>query len=262
MKKDRTKKDMTEQSKENRFMEKFNKFLNLIFPPDIKCIFCGRDINHFYERPFCDKCASHLPYNIGNRCHICDEPIGNEAIVCDRCQTTKHYFKRAYCPFTYDNMVRASLLSYKMEGKKYLALPFALLIEKYMHDSITNFDVIAYVPMTTISEKARSFNQSKLLAEELSKLTHLPVVHCLKKNFDTKQQKELNYKGRAENLKDAFSVVDKTSIKNKRVLLIDDIITTCATVDECSKAMSKYALSISVCAVARNKLHKSLIDNI
>ena len=233
-------------------------FLRLIFPPDIKCIFCGRDINHFYERPYCDSCSKTLSFNIGNRCRICDEPIENEAIICDNCQRRKHYYKCAYCPLIYEDRVRQNLLSYKIDNKRYLALGYAIMITKYIGEDIKNFDLITYVPMTKKRERERSFNQSKLLAEEIGKLTKLPVVECLKKNFDTKEQKELNYTERLNNLKNIFSVVGKDNIKNKTILLVDDIITTCATVDSCSKALSKYANSISVCAVARNKLYKNM----
>ncbi|HIT61992.1 MAG TPA: ComF family protein [Candidatus Caccovivens faecavium] len=231
-------------------------FLRLIFPPDIKCIFCGRDINHFYERPFCDSCGKTLSFNIGNRCRICDEPIENEAIVCDNCQRRKHYFKHAYCPLVYKDKVRENILSYKIDNKRYLALGYALLIVKYIGEDIKNFDLITYVPMTRTRKKERSFNQAKLLAEEIGKIANLPVVECLKKNYDTKAQKELNYVERLDNIKNIFSVVDKDKIKNKNILLVDDIITTCATVDACAKELSRYAYSISACAVARNKLHK------
>ena len=231
-------------------------FLRLIFPPDIKCIFCGKDINHFYERPFCDSCGKTLSFNVGNRCRICDEPIENEAIVCDNCQKRKHYYRHAYCPFVYVDKVRQNLLSYKSDNRRYLALGYALLIVKYIGEDIKNFDLITYVPMTKTREKERSFNQSKLLAEEISKLTDLPVVESLKKNFDTKAQKELNYNERLKNIQNIFSIINKKEIKDKNILLVDDIITTCATVNACAKELSKYANSISACAVARNKLHK------
>ena len=237
----------------SKFGEFLNKCLNLMFPPDIKCIFCGRDIKDFYSRPFCDSCAKDLPFNTGNRCLICDEPILNEAIVCDNCQKIKHHFKHAFCPFVYDGAVRDAILSYKKNNRRYLALGFAVLIAKYLGENIKNFDLITFVPMTPKKERERSFNQSKLLAEELGKLTNVEVVEVLRKNFDTKAQKELGYVDRMKNLKNTFSVIDKKAIKNKNVLLVDDIITTCSTVDACSAELAKYASSVSVCAVARNK---------
>ncbi len=253
---------MKTKEKTKNLTKVIDNFLRLIFPPDIKCIFCGCDINHFYDRPFCDKCAKTLSFNIGNRCRICDEPIENEAIICDNCQKRKHYFKHAYCPFVYKDKVRESLLSYKMDNKRYLSLAYAIMITKYIGEDIHNFDVITFVPMTRKREKERSFNQSKLLAEEIGKIVKLPVVECLKKNFDTKEQKVLNYKERLTNLDNKFSVINSEKIKGKKILLVDDIITTCATVDACAKLLSKHASEISVCAVARNKLHKNIVDRI
>ena len=243
------------------------KFVNffdaMLFPDNIKCIFCGRDINHFEEQPYCDECAKKLVKNEGNRCRVCDEKIENEAIICDHCQKQKRSFKRAYCPLIYEGIVRQSLISYKMNNKRYLAKSYAKFIYNYIGEDFKNFDVITYVPMTKKKEKIRSFNQAKILAEELAKISNLQICECLIKTVETKEQKNLNFKERKENLSNCFKIVNEKEIKGKRVLLVDDIITTCATTDTCSKLIAKYAKSVCVTSVARNILkEKEISQNI
>ncbi len=229
-------------------------FNNLIFPDDIKCIFCGRDINSFYEKPYCFCCEKISPKNNGKRCLICDEPILNEAVICDHCQKNKRYFKKARTPFLYKELVRKSLLSYKSNNKRYLAKSYAIIIAKEIKD--WKIDLITYVPMTIAKEKERSFNQSKLLAENLAKILNLPCFETLEKISETKSQKTLNYLERQKNLLSVFKLKNKELVKNKNVLIVDDIITTCATLNTCAKILSKYANNIFACAVARNALKK------
>lgn len=251
----KTAKNTKKYQKLTNFWAKFVNFFDaMLFPDNIKCIFCGRDINNFEEQPYCEKCAKKLVKNDGNRCRICDEKIENEAIICDRCQKQKRSFKRAYCPFIYEGIVRQSLLSYKMNNRRYLAKSYAKFIYNYIGEDFKNFDVITFVPMTKKKEKERSFNQSKLLAEELAKISNLKICKCLIKISETKEQKKLNFNERKKNLSNCFRIVNEKEIDDMRVLLVDDIITTCATMDTCSKLIAKYAKSVSVAGVARNIL--------
>lgn len=236
------------------FLMKISSFIDkILFPDDIKCIFCGRDIPSFYDKPYCDSCEKSLPFNNANRCLICDMPIKNEANVCDFCQNAKRYFKKAYCPLIYKNEVRSSILSYKFNNKRYLAKGFAVIISKYLHD--LDFDIITFVPMTKRKQKERSFNQAKHLANELGKILGKEVVSTLDKIKDTDDQKKLDFKDRSKNLKDAFKIVNKEKFKNKKVLLVDDILTTCATVNACAELLAKHA-TVYVTAIARNVLER------
>lgn len=248
-------KSVKKSKKNNIFRTFFNYFNNFldkhIFPNDIKCISCGKDIPSFYEKPYCENCEKHINFNTGNRCLICDMPIKNEAKICDFCQNMKRYFKKAYCPLIYQDIVRQSILSYKFDNKRYLAKGFAVIISNYIKD--LKVDLITFVPMTRKREKERSFNQSERLAKELGKLLNIKVVKTLEKIKDTDDQKSLTFKERSENLKDAFRLVNRDLIKDKNVLLVDDILTTCATINTCAEYLSKYS-TVYVTAIARNCL--------
>lgn len=94
----------------------------------------------------------------------------------------------------------------------------------------------------------RYFNHSKFLAEELSKLLKIPCVEALKKIKDTKEQKSLTFKERRENVKDVFALTK--SVKNKKILLVDDIATTCSTLDACAEKLKNCVVFAVV--IARN----------
>lgn len=237
-------------------------FDRLLFPDDIKCIFCHRDIANFHEKPYCESCAKKIGFNNGNRCRICDSPIENEAKICDYCQKNKRHFLKAFCPLIYSDIVRENILEYKSGNKRYLAKAYAIIISDYIKKIVNKIDIITYVPITKHRLKERSFNQSQKLAEEISKIIKKPVVECLIKNFDTHEQKTLTYDERQKNLKSCFSLKNDVDIKDKTILLVDDIITTCATVNVCSEILSKKAKAIYVTAIARNKLKEKQQKNI
>ena len=238
------KKSLKNQKNRN-FFNKISIFLNkYIFPDNFKCIFCGKDIANFFDKPYCENCKKILPFISKNSCLICSNTIKNEATICDFCQKHPPHFKRLYSPFRYEGIVKKSVLNYKHDNSRYLAKGYAIILSKLLRNLA--FDLITFVPMS--SNEKRCFNHSKLLAEELSKLLKIPCVEALKKIKDTKEQKSLAFKERRENVKDAF-VLNK-NIKNKRVLLVDDIATTCSTLDACAEKLKSCVVYAVV--IARN----------
>ena len=105
-----------------------------------------------------------------------------------------------------------------------------------------NADVICYVPMTKKAEKKRGFNQCEVIARNVGYNTNIPVSKCIKKIKDTKEQKTLTKEERITNLRGVFKINSVKDIKNKNVILIDDIMTTGATISE-----SKTNYSIDNC---------------
>ena len=248
-------KSVKKSKKNNIFRTFFNYFNNFldkhIFPNDIKCISCGKDIPSFYEKPYCFSCEKEIKLSTRNRCLICDLPINNEAKICDFCKTNHRHFKRVFTPLIYDNIVRKTLISYKKDNKRYLAKGFAITIYNYIKNYANDFDIITYVPLTKEKRKERSFNQSEYIAKELGKLLNIEVEEFLIKAKVTIEQKTLNFQERKKNLLNSFKLKNIEKLKDKNVLLVDDIITTCATIDECSRVLSKYAKNVYATAPAR-----------
>lgn len=240
-----------------KFIKKIGSFLsNLIFPDRIKCIFCNKDISNFEEKPFCDECELEGFVNNKLRCEICAEPIDNEATVCDGCQKNKRYFKHAFCPFIYEGKVRNSILAFKDSNKRYLTKPFAQLIANEVMQSGVKIDLVTYVPLSKKKEKKRGFDQAKLLSSEIAKILKVECVCLFEKIKDIKMQKELSYSQRQENTKGMYKLLAEKFSKKQSVLIVDDIITTCATINECARLLAKRVDSVYVASIARNKLRK------
>ncbi len=234
----------------SNFFTKIKVLANkVLFPDDIKCCFCGVDIPNFDERPYCDRCAKTLPFNVGHKCVICDQPIESEAIVCDFCQKEKRYFKKAFCPFLYEGAVKKTILAFKDNNQRYRAKAFAKIISNCLSD--IKIDFVTYIPMTDKKQKKRSFNQSQLLAEEIAKILQKPVYSCFEKRRDLKAQKNLTYRQRREALVGTYTLKQVKLKKTDNVLLVDDVITTCATVGYCSGLLYPKVNNIYVCAIAR-----------
>lgn len=226
-----------------------NAILDALFPDDIKCIFCSRDIPSGY---ICSHCDQEEIYNNKNRCVVCDVPLKEGNIICDHCKDKKQarHFKNLYCPFLYDGYVRKSILSFKSDGAKYLAHPFAYFIAEKLELAQVEFDLIVPVPSHKDNVKKRGYNPAYVLAQEISKIMNKPIEDILYKTRRTANQKYLDYTQRQTNLENSMVLLNKSIVNNKNILIVDDIITTGATIEACAKLMPK-AKSIYGCAIAR-----------
>lgn len=238
----------------SNFFRKIKDSPSVLFPDDIKCCFCGIDIPQFDVKPYCEECEKTLPFNNGHRCQICDQPIESEATVCDFCQREKRYFKKAICPFLYEGVVKNAILGFKDSNQRYRAKAFALILTEKLRD--IDIDIITYIPMTKKKEKKRTFNQAKLLADEIGKILNKPVLCCFEKIRDVKAQKNLTYKERRENLIGTYITKRVELSKSQNVLIVDDIITTCATVGYCAGLIYPKVKDIYVCGIAREYIRE------
>ena len=239
-----------------KFKEKMiklkNAILDALFPNDIKCIFCGRDIP---SGDICDKCNQEEIYNNKNRCQVCDTPIKEGNIICDFCKNQNHerHFNKLSCPFIYDDYVRKSILQFKSDGAKYLAKHFAQYIAQRLEVEQIEFDIIIPVPSHKDSIKKRGYNPACVLAEELSKITGKSLEDVFVKTRKTQNQKHLDYKERQINLENSITLSNHDIVKDKNILIIDDIITTGATIEACAKLLLN-AKNIYGCAIARRSI--------
>lgn len=192
-----------------------------------------------------------LAWFFPNKCLLCGEHIDALSVICEDCKpahgTTKNFNVRyrrnskivqVYSSALYMDDYAYFIKRYKFNGKTAYARKFIALLKEVFEDfSFENYDQIAYVPMTKDKVKLRGYNQAELLAKELSKLIDIPVFHDLKKIKSNKIQHWLSPKERAENVKGVYDCV--SDIKGQNIILIDDIITTGATVCQCVKMLYK-----------------------
>lgn len=213
-----------------------------------------------------------------NRCKICgciiefDEELCNDckhietikAPLClkcgcskDECSCHNHRgkkrdveYKAVIAPYYYENSIQQAVLNFKMHDMPFLAEMQGIEISKAvkLHYELVDFDFITYIPMLKKDEYKREFNQSKLLAEVVSRECGIPLSDALIKVKKTKKQKRQNANDRFLNVYNAFKVRDGTDIANARVLLIDDVKTTGATLNSASMTLKAYGAKSVYCA--------------
>lgn len=248
-----------------KIKKKFSKFgqfcSDLMFPDNIKCMFCENDIPDFENVPYCKECEKELPFNNSHRCEICDQPIFDEATTCDFCQKEKRNFDKVFCPFLYEGKVKNAILAFKDSNQKFRAKAFANLIVRRMGETAKTIDFVTYIPMTPKKEKRRGFNQSQLLAEEIGKILKVSVLSVFEKLKESENQKELSYKQRRANMVGMFALKKVKLSKSDNVLLVDDVVTTCATIGYCSGLLRPKVSKIFVGAIAREYVRPQKPDS-
>lgn len=231
-------------------------FKDALYPVGITCDVCGVELKKESRYNLCEKCEKDMPFNNGDACTVCGAPIKNEAEYCIRCMNTESSFKRNAAPLVYDGEAKNLVHKLKFGRKKYLVeMMTAMMSDKFLEEGLLA-DVIVFVPMTEKEKKQRGFNQSEMLARRLGERLKIPVDDALKKTSETETQRGLSAEERKKNLEKAFSSLG--TVKGMRVLLVDDVFTTGATVNECAKALlaakAKEVSSLTLC-VTEQKIY-------
>ncbi len=217
------------------------------------CIVCGRTTGslvcgdcratiHSIQEPFCTQCGKPFTSTAGVS-HLCYD-----------CIKGRNVFARSRTAFVYNGSIVTLIHRFKFGDQVNLAAFFSgeLLRLCQAHFSDEDVGAIIPVPLSLRRLKHRSYNQSYLISERLSPALSVPVyTSVLKKIKETKPQSRLSAREREQNVKGAYRVMDHHLIRGKKVLLIDDVITTGATVNACSRALLRAgAQAVYVAAVA------------
>ena len=221
-----------------KFKEFFAKVFNThLFNPDWRCLNCGREI--FGKEKFCKDCLDSLPVNDGYICGHCGRAVIAPENYCTTCKNNLVALDKCRSYFVYKKPVSNLIQRLKYSNQRYLVDYFANCLKFVYLQNYFNADYLVFVPMTEKSEKRRGYNQSKLLAEALSRLTEVPVFYGLIKKSETKRQVTLGRKERLKNLQDSFRVKDKKSVVDKTLVIIDDVTTTGATAEVIAEALKR-----------------------
>jgi|LGVF01.2.fsa_nt_gb ComF family protein len=229
-------------------MEKFLKvlkkpfviFKNALFVKDIKCITCNKELSTKTKYGLCDECLKNLPFNNSHICYKCGDSLTGRGSYCLSCKDTKKDYEFARSPFIYEGKIKTLIYKLKYSKGKYLSpyISYLLIDEFIKHD--WEVDIIVPVPLFKSRERKRGFNQASLIASKFEEVLNLPIENNnLVRVINTPTQTKLTRRERQANLNKAFKVIDTQKLKGKNILLIDDIFTTGATTDECSKMLKK-----------------------
>lgn len=227
--------------------------LNLLFPN--KCIICD---NYSSSYELCNECWSNCSFITKPYCFICSHPFAYETdpkAICGACVATKPKYDRAIALLKYDHHSKKIIHKFKYQDQLHILNYLTNLMLNMGKELIEQSDIIIPVPMHKYKLLKRGYNQAALLAMNLAKITKLKYLpQALTKLENSTPQAGLKKEERAKNIKHSFELNEKftADLKGKNILLIDDVITTGATISECTKILKKAKPSkVYVLAVAK-----------
>lgn len=224
----------------------------LFAPTECRCLSCGREV--YDELGFCEKCKPSVVFNSGKTCKRCGVGIDGDEDYCGNCAFDRIYFDTAYSVFSYEGAVRDAVLRFKFGNCGNFARIFARYLAMLVVAQGIDFDVVTFAPMTDKAKKQRGYNQAELLARYFCDILSCEqkFVCAIAKIKETARQETLGKDERKTNLIGAYDCV--AEVKEKRVLVIDDIKTTNATLNECAKVLKKAgALTVIGLTVAARR---------
>ena len=217
-------------------MRLIDKFLELCFPS--KCILCAKIL---------EKEETDL-------CHSCRAEISE----CGKSKTAIPFIESWLALWYYEGKVRSSLLRYKFGGHRgYARIYGRLLAMKLLRDVQDRFDILTYIPISRLRKFRRGYDQVQLLAEAVGAELGMEVVPTLKKIRHNPPQSGIGDAAhRRANVMGVYEAIDPAQLAGKRILLLDDIITTGATASECARVLLTAGAKEVICAAIAAANHQ------
>lgn len=213
---------------------KIKQLLNLFFPK--QCINCNREGSFL-----CEDCFSLIEINNFQYC-LCEKLEKNNK--CENCKNK--YLDKVFSATSFKNkIVKKAIHKLKYSHIKELSIPLAYLIIKHLQAidcQIDNNFFLVPVPLSDKKKRMRGFNQSEEIAKIISEVTGLPLLNCVKKIKETRSQTEMTKDQRQENVRNVFLI--NRNVENKNIILIDDVYTTGATMEEVAKKLKESKANI------------------
>lgn len=250
----------------SNFKKVLGAFLDFLFPAE--CVFCKNFLGEERLLGFCKGCWEKIELITGSLCACCGKPFVSESIsetapefTCENCRKSLYHFDKARAVGKYQGVLREAIHQFKYSpsqvgmGKPRLGKPLSELLLRHLPPDlkIQSFDLVMPVPLHKNRKAQRGFNQSEILAKFLSRRYQIPLdTSHLYRMKETQPQVGLSGSERAENVKGAFGIQNAINLKGKKVILVDDVWTTGATVNESSRMLKKAeAKEVLVLTLAR-----------
>lgn len=204
--------------------------LDLLFPP--KCVFCGAILDDG-EEGMCARCQRELPW-----------------LLEGEAEQKGEFFSLCAAPLRYQDKVRDSVHRYKFQGRRGYHKLYGRLVAQCVHDHLDGrYDLISWVPLSRKRKRERGYDQAFLLASAAAAELGAPLVETLQKTRNTTAQSGLTEASqRRANVLGAYVPVDPRQVEGRRVLLIDDVVTTGSTLSECARTLRTIGAADVVCA--------------
>lgn len=209
----------------------WNALLNVILP--LRCVGCGQ-----VGQWWCPTCHAQVRVIHADVCPHCGRPQSSH-LLCPQCRHTPIEIDGIRSAVVFEGPVRQAIHHLKYNGRTALAAPLGSFLAEHWQREPLPADIIVPVPLHQARLQERGYNQSTLLADQLAQVSELPVVEAaLKRVKATIPQVTLNAAERKANVLDAFEA-RANLVQNKRVLLVDDVCTTGATLEASSRALKQ-----------------------
>jgi competence protein ComFC len=235
-------------------IELLHGFISLFYPAN--CELCGEGIAR--QGYLCASCAEKAPRIVPPFCAKCSEPFSGaieEEFTCANCAHRKLDFDAAVSAYRSRGVVRIIMLRFKYGHDLHLRHPIAGWLIEAMNDSRLRertFDMLVPVPLHPARLRERGFNQAELLTKILHAETNVPILGALERIRYTTTQTAFDRVERMENLRDAFRLRKNIRVRDSRVLLVDDVLTTGSTLSECARVLREAgARSVHAVTAAR-----------
>lgn len=221
-------------------MNILGELISFVFPE--RCLICKTITLDF---GLCPNCWNKISFISNPSCAICSYPFENETsedLICGYCLQKKPSFDKAFAVMKYDENSKILIHKFKFNDQLHLTKIFSKWIINSISDNKNNIDIIMPVPIHKFKLFFRKYNQSALLSNEIgAKLKINTLQRALIKTKYTKPQTSLSKKNRLSNIKNTIKINEKykKEIQNKNILIIDDVYTTGATLNECAKLLKK-----------------------
>ena len=199
-------------------MKLLDRILDLVFPP--KCVFCGTILETSAEK-ICPDCAKQLPR------------WSNERVK------KSEFLPQIAAALYYEDSVRESVHRYKFAGRSHYASAYGALLAMAVSAQLTeHFDTLSYVPLSRKRLRQRGYDQARLLAEELGRHFDMEVQTLLVKLRDVPAQSSMKTSAeRRANISGCYALAEGVDVTGKRILLVDDVLTTGATLSEAARIL-------------------------
>lgn len=238
-------------------LAKFNPLhamVSLLYPP--ACVICSADVTS--RKYLCGECETKLVRIKPPFCSKCSEPFQGaitNPFNCANCAHRTLYFENAVSAFRSGGILRRVILDFKYRRQIHLRHLVASWLFAALDDDrlrVREFDLIIPVPLHPARERERGFNQAALLAELLSARMSIPARPVLERTRYTTTQTAFDRAERMENLRGAFRLRKNADVRQRRILLIDDVLTTGSTLSECARVLRRGgARSVHAATAAR-----------
>lgn len=206
-----------------------DRILALVFPP--RCAFCGQIMPVSFEGNICSDCREHLPLI----------PAEKQALYGD-------FYTLCLSSFFYKEPLIDSIHRYKFQGRSWYSRVYGPYLRATLQEQFPDgFDLVTWAPLSVLRHLKRGYDQAELLAVEAGKLYSIKPQRLLRKTHHTKAQSKLSPAARRKNAENLYRAVPGVSLDGKRILLVDDVVTTGSTLSDCTRALVAAGAGEVVC---------------